>query len=362
MEAILINQVNHPATGSGMTERQFHSTHSEGKDIYLITLRNRRGTEVSITNYGAVLRSFSVLRNGQPTDLVLGFDRLEDYWSDAYRKEYPYFGAAIGRYANRIANAQFALNGSLVHLNANQGSDQLHGGCCGFDSKIWDIAELGGPDESYVTLQYHSPDGEENYPGNLTVNLRFELAAESDELSLSFSACTDAPTAVNLTHHSYFNLNNGRGSIGSHHVKINASRYLEQNEGLIVTGRLLPVAGTPLDFKVIRRVDSNWNEETGFDQTFVIDRAPGQLRPAAETWLGSLGLQILTDQPVVHFYAGKYIPRLRGKNEQEYGPYSGFCFETQTHPNAVNIPSFPNTILHPGQEYLNRTVYRVVGV
>lgn len=361
MEAILINKVNHPIAGLGMTERQFYSTNSEGKDIYLITLRNQLGTEVSITNYGAILRSFNVLRNGEPTDLVLGFDRIEDYWSASYRQQYPYFGAAIGRYANRIADARFGLNGNMVHLNANQGNDQLHGGFHGFDSKIWDIFELGGPDEAFVTLQYRSPAGEENYPGNLTVNLRFELAEDSDELSLSFSARTDAPTAVNLTHHSYFNLNNGEGNISNHQVKINAGHYLEQNESLVVSGRLLPVANTPLDFTSYRRVDQNWNEEIGFDQTFVLDQAPGQLRPAAETWLGSLGLSILTDQPVVHFYTGKYIPIIGGKNGQEYGPYSGFCFETQTHPNAVNIPAFPNTILYPGQEYVNRTVYKVLG-
>ena len=330
-------------------------THSSGEDIYLFTLRNIKGTEVCITNYGAIITSFKVRQaNDTFNDIVLGFDHVEDYLSQDYLAGYPYFGAAIGRYANRIKNGEFSIDNKKYYLKKNKGADHLHGGVCGFDKKIWFCDSYS---EKILALKYKSIDGEEGYPGNLETKLRFELT-DNDELIYEFIATTDKPTAVNLTHHSYFNLNNGSDKIGGHLVKINSPAILEQDDNFVVTGKSLPVINTIYDFNKSKYIDESWNKADGYDQTYIIEKT-GMLSPVAEAYSESSGikLQVFTSEPAVHFYTGNWIPPLKGKNGNSYGPFSGFCFETHKHPNAINIPQFPNTVLRPGEIYHTKTMY-----
>jgi aldose 1-epimerase len=326
----------------------------------LFTLQNKKGTRVVITNYGAIITSFKVkMPDGSDNDIVLGFDTIETYQSAGYLKTYPYFGAAIGRYGNRIKNGTITIDGKTYQLTRNMGSDQLHGGFNGFDKKIWQLIAL---DETRQLLQLscQSPDGEEGYPGNVTAAIAFELT-EEDELVYTYTAVTDAPTAINLTHHSYFNLNNGSGTILDHEVKIHADYFLEQDSNLVVTGNRLPVAGTKYDFGKFHKIGERLSLNDGYDQSFELNKKPGELVLAAEAIAAQSGLhlQVFTTDPVVHLYTGHGIPSIPGKNGITYGPFSGFCLETQVHPNAINIPAFPNTVLRPGEHYYQQTVYKI---
>jgi len=337
--------------------------HYSGEDIYLFTLHNTKGTEVCLTNYGAIITSFKVKNNtGTPYDIVLGFEKVEEYMSEEYLANCPYFGAAIGRYANRIKNGEFNIDGKKYVLKKNKSTDHLHGGMTGFDKKVWSYQSSS---ENTLVLKSLSSDGEEGYPGNLATTLRFELT-ENDELIYEFLASTDKPTAVNLTHHSYFNLNNGKGTIGDHVVKINSNAILEQDDNFVVTGNAIPVMDTTYDFRQPIPINSNWNGADGYDQSFVlgenrnIDPGTGlTIAAEASSELSNLKLEVYTSEPLVHFYTGKWIPQLTGKDGNQYGPFSGFCFETHKHPNAINIPGFPNTVLRPGEVYHTKTMYKI---
>lgn len=340
------------------SNKRFCFTHPYGEDIYLFTLGNSKNTKVDIINYGAIITSFRIVCNdGTVNDIVLGFDDPGKYLEEKYLEIYPYFGAAIGRYANRIKEGKFELNGKQYELPQNLGRDHLHGGYMGFDKKVWTYESVS---DNSLVLRYQSNDGEEGYPGNLDVILRYELN-DNNELSYEYTAYTDQATPVNLTHHSYFNLDTEKSGIGDHYVKINGSAYLEQDEHLAVTGKIIPVQNTAYDFRKAKKINRDWNPQTGYDQSFVSDNVNIQV-PAAEAWSESSGLklQLFTTEPIVHLYTGKSIPPLEGKNGNNYGPFSGFCLETQVHPNAVNIPSFPDTILKPGEMYHHKTVYRVL--
>lgn len=344
-------------------EDQFCFKHSSGEDIYLFTLRNIRGTEVCITNYGAIITSFKIKQsNGRINDIVLGFEKVESYLSEEYLSGYPYFGAVIGRYANRIKDGQFKIDGNTYSVAKNKGSDHLHGGIEGFDKKVW-TCKSNTVNE--LVLNYKSPDGEEGYPGNLETTLKFDLT-DSNELIYEFIASADKPTAINLTHHSYFNLNSGDGTIGNHLVKINSSAILEQDSNFVVTGKTIPVENTLYDFRSPKQINRNWLPEDGYDQSFVLDKdAPidsnSGLKFAAEAYSqqSNVKLEVLTNEPLVHFYTGKLIPEIKGKYENGYGPFSGFCLETQKHPNAINISGFPDTVLRPGEIYRTKTMYRI---
>jgi aldose 1-epimerase len=340
------------------TNKKYCFTNSCGEDIYLFALRNSKGTETLITNYGAIITSFKIIdKYERTTDIVLGFDRVEDYLDPSYLQQYAWFGSAIGRYANRIKNASFNLNGRHHKLSVNRGRDQLHGGINGFDKKTWKELSSG---KDWLELNYQSPDGEEGFPGKLDVKLRFELN-ENNELSYEYKAVTDQPTAVNLSHHSYFNLNE-EGSVADHDLKIFASYILGQDDNLVADGRLLPVANQVFDFREFKNLgNSNINLEC-FDISYLIDEGRQDKKivmPVAELRSRKTGLLLRVDstEPVVHFYSGRWIPPVNAKNQMIYEPYSGLCLETQKHPNAVNIPSFPNTVLNPGEEYYQKTVY-----
>ncbi len=340
-------------------------TAANGQEVFLFTLGNAAGTEARITNYGGIITSFSVPTAGESrNDIVLGFDKVEDYLSPAYLANYPYFGCVVGRTANRIKNAGFELEGKEYTVTSNFGKHQLHGGKEGFDKKIWDITGSGEFPNPWVELKYHSRDGEEGYPGNLDVWIRFELT-EENELSYTFTARTDKTTAVNLTHHGYFNLNNGQGDIRDYELKIYGSQILDQDEDLCTTGTVTPVKDTVFDFRSFIKIGDRLQEVPEFDKSYLVDKNndPAGLALMAEARCAASGLmlQVYATDPVVHFYTGKWIPEMTGKNNTPYGAFSGFCLETQIHPNAINVPQFPSMVLKPGEEYKSKTVYKVIG-
>jgi aldose 1-epimerase len=334
-----------------------------GKKVAVFRLKNKKDTEVLLTNYGAIILAIKTKKNdGSMNDIVLGFDKPEDYLDETYLKNYPFFGAAVGRYGNRIKNGKMEIDGKKYQLAVNMGTDHIHGGIGGFDKKVWNINSFD-EQNNILELSLKSPDGEEGYPGNLDVTVKFELN-ENNELSHEYTAVTDQPTAINLSHHGYFNLNNGKGRVDDHFIKINASAILEQDENLTASGNLVKVEGTRFDFRKPHRMKDQWGNTEGYDQSFVIDKKENELALSAEAWSeeSKTKIAVLTTEPVVHFYTGTGIPPLTGKNNIQYGPFSGFCFETQKHPNAINIPGFPNTILRPGETYHQKTVYRVSNI
>lgn len=330
----------------------------DGKEVLGIELTNTHGTYVKIYNYGAILNKFIVTnKNGKKQDIVLGFDDIDQYTSEDYLSNYPYLGAVIGRYANRIKNGRFSIDGTTYQLSQAQGGDCLHGGDIGFDRRVWDVLSTIDPS---VTLQYVSPAGEENFPGNLTVQFTFKLTDEN-ELILDFKATTDKATAVNLTHHSYFNLSPDLGTVKDHLHRMPASYYLEQDDNYVVTGKLLPVEGTIHDFLGSKPIGQDWNPDEGYDQSYVLDKEYGEFTLASETseQVSGLKLSVYTTEPVAHLYTAKYLDVKGGKGGKDYHPYEAFCVETQHHPNAINIPELPNTVLRPGETYKQTTIYKI---
>lgn len=333
-----------------------------GKEVIEVEMINSKGTLVSIYNYGAIIHRF-VVKNakGDKQDIVLGFDEFQSYISPDYLNNYCYFGAAIGRYANRIGGGRFQIDGQDIQVAQNKGSDALHGGFEGFDKKVWDIIEVTETPMPKVVFQYYSQDGEEGHPGDLAVQLAFQLT-ETDELILTYTADTDEATAINLTHHSYFNLSPTVAPIMDHVHQMNAANWLEQDAGYIVTGKVLPVEGTVHDFRTPKPIGLHWNAQEGYDQTYVLDKAYGEMGLASKTTETNSGLSLLvyTTEPVAHLYTAKYVDVKNGKNGKNYGEFSAFCVETQHHPNAVNIPEFPNTVLQPDVQYHQTTIYKVI--
>ena len=330
----------------------------DGKEVLGIELTNTKGSYVKIYNYGAIVSKFIVTNaHGDKQDIVLGFDDIDQYVSEDYLTNYPYLGALIGRYANRIKGGQFSIDGQSFKLYTSSDGNSLHGGEIGFDKKVWDVLSTIDPS---VTLQYISPAGEEGYPGNLIVQVTYKLTDE-DELVLDIKASTDAPTAVNLTHHGYFNLSPDGGSIANHVHRIVASHYLEQDDTYTVTGGVLPVQGTIYDFLGGKAIGQDWDSSEGYDQSFVLDKEYGQMTLASETSEAKSGLKlsVYTTEPVAHFYTAKYTDVKNGKNGQHYQPFEAFCVETQHAPNAINLSDFPGTLLRPGETYSQTTIFKI---
>lgn len=333
-----------------------------GGDVFLYTLRNEAGTEVRITNYGATTTAFIVRKEGEAeNDIVLGFDDITRYWSADYLAQYPYMGAAIGRYANRIKGGRFTLNGKEYQLAQNLGNDHLHGGRVGFDRKVWTEVRCSEHPFPILELMYLSEDGEELYPGNLKVRIRFTLRAPA-ELSYEYTAESDADTIINLTHHSYFNLAHEKKDVSEHLLRIFGSHVLEQDADLCSTGKLSPVINSRFDFTAEKRISDQLSPGKDFDQGFQLDDMATTLKAAARVRNPErdLSMEILTTEPSIHLYTGNGFPLLEGKNGNRYGPYSGFCLETQTHANAINIPGFPDTVLRKGETYQSETLYRLL--
>jgi len=343
--------------------REFGKT-AKGEPVQLYTLRNSKGLEASITNYGAILVSLRVPdRNGNVADVVLGFDSLHGYLS-----EHPYFGAVIGRYGNRIAGGRFVLDGLEYNLARNNGENHLHGGIRGFDKAVWRPKELQAGGDSCLEFTYLSEDGEEGYPGNLTATVRYTLT-EDNELRLDYYATSDKATVINLTNHSYFNLAGaGNGDILAHRISINADSFTPVDRGLIPTGELRPVAGTPFDFRqphaIGERIDGKDQQLVygkGYDHNFVLNGPAGSLRPAARVIEPGSGrvVEVPTTEPGVQFYTGNFLDgTIRGKGGAAYGHRYGFCLETQHFPDSPNQPQFPSVVLRPGAKYQSTTVYK----
>jgi aldose 1-epimerase len=344
--------------------RQTFGVTKEGKRVELFTLRNKNGMEAKITNYGGILVSLLVPdRNGKMDDVVLGYDKLDDYIADN-----PYFGALIGRYGNRIGNARFTLDGRTYILAANDGVNHLHGGIKGFDKVVWEVVDATKDDVTALHLKYVSPDGEEGYPGTLVVDVVYTLT-ESNELKIDYSAVCDKPTVVNLTHHSYFNLaGEGNGTILDHLLKIDADQYTPVGPGLIPTGEVSSVEGSPLDFRKLTRIGERINADDeqlklagGYDQNWVLNKSSNALTLAARVEEPATGrvMEVLTTEPALQFYSGNFLTGKNiGKKNHPYVYRSGFCLETQHYPDSPNKPEFPSTILEPGRKYLSTTIYR----
>ena len=348
---------------ASVTKQTFGKT-STGENIDLYILRNARGMETKITNYGGIVVSLTAPdRNGTFADVVLGFSDLDSYLT----KNDPYLGALIGRYGNRIAKGRFKLNGVEYKLAVNNGENHLHGGIKGFDKVVWTGRELRTKAGPAVVLTYLSKDREEGYPGNLRVRVVYTLT-NNNELKIQYSATSDKDTVTNLTHHSYFNLaGEGNGDILGHQVIIHAHRFVPTDAGSIPTGELKGVAGTPFDFRNSTAIGARINQDdqqlkfgNGYDHTWVIDGGAGTLRVAASAYdaASGRGMQVLTTEPGMQFYTGNFLNGLTGKSGKPYPRRSGFCFETQHYPDSPNQPSFPTTTLKRGVTYRSTTIYR----
>lgn len=336
----------------------------DGKSVQLYTLTNAAGMTVQITNYGGIVTSLSVPeRSGASADVVLGYDRLEQYV-----KLNPFFGAIIGRYGNRIARGKFTLNGETYTLAVNNDVNHLHGGVKGFDKVVWDAKTAQTEQAVSLKLVYLSADGEESYPGNLLVQVTYSLTNDN-ELQISYQATTDKPTVCNLTNHTYFNLKDGGASpITDHLVQIDADRYTPVDATLIPTGELAAVDGTPFDFRQAKAVGASINDDHeqmknggGYDHNFVLNGEMGTLRLAATVSEPTTGrtMQVYTTEPGVQFYTGNFLDgSITGKKGVVYQKRSGLCLETQHFPNSPNQPSFPTTTLNPGEQYKTMTVYK----
>ena len=352
------------SAGSTMTKGPFGT--KEGVQVDLYTLRNAKGMEAKITNYGGIVTSLKVPdRSGQPGEVVLGFDTLDGYLSPEYAKSNPYFGALIGRYGNRIGKAAFTLDGKEYKLAANNGPNHLHGGVKGYDKVVWEAKPLRGEDPA-LELRYFSKDGEEGYPGNLTITAVYSLTGDN-ALKVDFTATTDKDTIVNLTHHSYFNLA-GKQDILGHEVMIAAERFTPVDITLIPTGELKPVQGTPFDFNSPTAIGAriNQNEEQlnfgkGYDHNWVINKAPGELGLMARVYEPTTGrvLEVLSTEPGLQFYSGNFLDgTVQGRGGWTYQFRNGFCMEPQHYPDSPNKPQFPPVVLKPGQTYRNTILYR----
>ncbi len=339
----------------------------EGAPVEIYTLRNSNGLEARIMTYGGIVVSLKTPdKKGQLEDVVLGYDNLE-----GYLKRNPYFGALIGRYGNRIAKGKFSLNGKTYSLAKNNGShNHLHGGLKGFDKVVWDAKPLETASGPALQLNYISEDGEEGYPGTLSVTALYTLT-EDNALKLDFKAISDKDTICNLTHHSYFNFR-GDGDVLDYLVQINAEKFTPVDAGQIPTGELQPVAGTPFDFRKPTRIGAGINSDheqiqygKGYDHNWVFNKPVGELGMAARVVDKSTGrcMEVFTTEPGMQFYSGNFLDgTISGKGGKAYHQRHAFCMEPQHFPDSPNQPQFPSVELKSGQIYNNTIVYKFSAV
>jgi aldose 1-epimerase len=348
------SQTNKEQSGMSITKENFGSVNQ--KDVYLFSIRNKNGYTVRITNYGGIVTSFLVPdRNGKFDDVVLGYDSLS-----GYLRQTPYFGSIVGRFANRIAKGKFVLDSKEYNLAVNNGPNHLHGGITGFDKVVWEPEEITGESEAGLKLHYLSADGEEGYPGNLDVSVTYILNNDN-EFRIEYSAKTDKPTPINLSHHSYFNLagRSGRNILGQM-LYIDADKYTVVDETLIPTGELRDVTGA-MDFRKPAPVGGRIQEVSGgYDHNYVLNNK-GTFAKVAELSDSISGrkMEVYTDQPGMQFYSGNFLDgTITGKSSIVYNKHFGLCLEAQHFPDSPNHPEFPNTIFKPGEEYKQKTTYK----
>lgn len=335
----------------------------DGKQIELFTLKNTSGMVVQITNYGGKIVSIIVPdRDGNMADICLGYESAEAYINGTAS-----MGATMGRYANRIANAQFTLNDSTYHLAKNNGEHTIHGGTKGFRFQVWDGNQL---DDQNLELSYLSVDGEEGFPGNFNLKVRFSVT-EDNELKLTYHATTDKPTFFNVTNHAFFNLaGEGTGDILDHQLMVNSDRFTPVDESAIPTGEIWEVEGTPLDFTALTRIGGRINDDYeqlkyvgGYDHNFIINKEEDELTLAAILFEPASGrvMEVKTTEPGIQVYTANSLTGKGtdiGKRGHAYGPQSSVCLETQHFPDSPHHPNFPSTVLNPGEDYVSTTIYK----
>ena len=366
LAASLAGCADMPSTSKTSTiTKDAFGTAPDGQAVDIYTLSNAKGAQARIMTYGGVVQSLSVPdKHGNFADVVLGYDNLDGYLD----KKTPYFGALIGRYGNRIGGAKFTLEGQTYTLAANNGVNSLHGGLKGFDKVVWTATPSLGVDGPALTLTYLSKDGEEGFPGNLQVKAVYTLT-EDNALKLEYTATTDKATVVNLTHHSYFNLAGaGNGNILKHVVYIKGDSTTPVDSGLIPTGEIKPVDGTPFDFRTPTAIGARINDPDpvlqygpGYDHNWIINKAPGEYALMARVVEPTSGrtLEVWSDEPALQFYAGNFLDgTITGKGGKVYKHRSAFCMEPQHYPDSPNKPNFPNVVLKPGETYHNIIVYK----
>ncbi len=331
----------------------------DGREAKLFTLQNDNKLTVKITNYGGIITSIEMPdKNGNRENVVCGFDKLEDYLSDEYLESYPYFGAVIGRFGNRIAKGHLEIEGKVYEMAINNGPNHLHGGKIGFDRRLWDAKMVEKENSVGVELAYLSPHLEENYPGNLAVKCVYTLN-NKNELTIEYFAETDQATVVNLTNHSYFNLTGGKENILNHELKLTADKITEMDEQ-IPTGRIIPVEGTAFDFSEFKKFKEDLDKlPTGYDDNFVLDNEKGELKHAGtlKEEKSRRRIDVSTTQPGMQLYTGYWIPELTIDGEKKFGSYAGVALETQHYPDTPHHENFPSTLLLPGEVYNEKTIY-----
>ncbi len=333
-----------------VTEEPTHYR-SQNRPVHLYTMHNKNGVELICSDYGGIVKNIYLPFRDDRVDVVLGFDEI-----DRYLQEHPYFGAIVGRVANRIEGGKFSIGNKSFILARNNGPNHLHGGIMGFDKVVWDAE----PGDQRLTLKYLSRDMEEGYPGNLETQVTYHLTDEN-EFIIEYRATTDKPTHVNLTQHSYFNLNGGLTSILDHKLKILAEAYTPADQHDIPTGSITSVQGTPLDFRREKTIGRDIDQmENGYDHNYVLKNSglEPELAAVARDDNTRIIMEVLTTQPGLQFYTGNYLENIRGKQGRIYQPRSGFCLEAQHFPDTPNKPDFPSTLLNPGETYKHTTIYK----
>jgi aldose 1-epimerase len=344
---------------AGIEKQDFGKT-KDGKPVEIYTLTNANGLKAKVMTYGAILTELQVPdRQGRMGDVVLGFDNL-----DSYLAGHPFFGATVGRYANRIAGGKFKLDGKEFKLAVNNGPNSLHGGTKGFDKQVWKAESTSGPDGPSVKFSYTSADGEEGYPGEVKATVTYTFT-NKNELKIDYTATTTKATPINLTNHTYFNLTAGPGDIREHELTLHASRYTPTDETLIPTGKLESVKGTPLDFTQSKSIGARIAELPafigGYDHNFVIDGDGKSLKSTAlvvEPRSGRV-MEMFTTEPGVQLYTSNFMDgKVKGKGGIAYNKYQAFCLEAQHFPDSPNQSQFPTSILKPGETYKQTTIYK----
>jgi aldose 1-epimerase len=325
---------------------------SNGEGIYSYELSNKKGMCLKVITYGATLTQLRMpLQNGKIVDVVLGFDTLEGYLQSFELESSPYMGTTVGRFAGRIHNSSFNLNGQKILLNKNNNGNSLHGGIVGFSQKVWAVEKIVEGDNPAITLSYSSPANEENYPGSLTVEVTYTVT-EENELRIQYSAKTTEDTIVNLTNHSYFNLDGHSSNVKDQDLVVNTNQMLETTDENIPTGGYLEIENTAFDFLTPKKCPSI------IDNTFVLTQK-NEFAASLLSKNNNLEMTVYTDQPGVHIYVGgNCFNTVKGKQNADYHPLSGICFETQNFPDAPNHQHFPSAVLKKGEEYVHNTIYK----
>ncbi|MCP9199117.1 galactose mutarotase [Gramella sp. GC03-9] len=364
-ENVSENQEKNSENTMKIIKNDFGKT-AAGEAVEQYTISNEAGLEMSVISYGGIITHLKVPnKDGKYEDVVLGFDNIQDYENGS-----PYFGAIIGRYGNRIADAKFSLDGEEYQLEKNDGPNSLHGGEKGFDKVVWDVEPGTSEDSASLKFTYTSKDGEGGFPGNLETTVTYTLTSDN-ELQIEYEATTDKKTVVNLTQHSYFNLTGDFSkTILDHVVEINADQYLPVDKTLIPTGELRSVEGTPFDFTEPTPVSEGMkleesNEQLkrgpGFDHCWVLNEQDSGMRFAASAYDPESGryMEVMTNEPAMQFYTGNFLDgTLPAKGGGSYGKRTGFCMETQHYPDSPNQEAFPSTVLEPGETYTSQTTYK----